>query len=47
MTTDLPVMQAILQHGYGNPADVLRLGQAERPVPGDGDVLIQVRATSV
>jgi NADPH:quinone reductase-like Zn-dependent oxidoreductase len=47
MTTDQPMMQAILQHGYGNPQDVLRLGQAKRPSPGPGDVLVQVRATSV
>ncbi len=47
MTTDGPMMQAILQHGYGNPRDVLRLGQTERPSPGPGDVLIRVRAASV
>jgi NADPH:quinone reductase-like Zn-dependent oxidoreductase len=41
------MMQAILQHGYGNPRDVLRLGQAQCPAPGAGDVLIRVRATSV
>src|SRR5579862_5018852 len=47
MTTERPMMQAILQHGYGNPRDVLRLGQAPCPSPGPGDVLIRVRATSV
>ncbi len=47
MTADRPMMQAILQHGYGNPRDVLRLGQAPCPSPGPGDVLIRVRATSV
>ena len=47
MTTEQPMMQAILQHGYGNPRDVLRLGQAQRPSPGAGDVLIRVRGTSV
>ena len=47
MTTDRPMMQAILQHGYGSPRDVLRLGQAPCPSPGPGDVLIRVRATSV
>ncbi len=47
MPTDRPMMQAILQHGYGNPRDVLRLGQAPCPSPGPGDVLIRVRATSV
>src|SRR5579863_10462733 len=47
MTTDRPMMQAMLQHGYGHPRDVLRLGQAPCPSPGPGDVLIRVRATSV
>ena len=41
-------MQAIVQDAYGSaPEDVLRLAQIERPAPGDGDVLVHVRATSV
>ena len=47
MTTEQPMMQAILQHGYGHPRDVLRLGQVPCPSPGPGDVLIRVRAASV
>ncbi len=47
MTTDPPTMQAIIQDGYGAPERVLRLDQTARPLPGGGDVLIRVRATSV
>ena len=47
MTTDQPMMRAIVQHAYGAPRDVLRPGQVQRPSPGAGDVLIRVRATSV
>lgn len=47
MSADAPLMRAILQHGYGAPRDVLRLGQAPCPSPGDGEVLIRVHATSV
>ena len=47
MSADPPVMRAILQHGYGIPRDVLRLGQVPCPSPGGDDVLIRVRATSV
>ena len=39
-------MQAVLMHETGDP-DVLRLEEAERPEPGDGEVLIRVRAASV
>ncbi len=44
-TTSQP-MRAIVQHGYGT-ADVLSVGEIERPVPGAGEVLVQVRAASV
>jgi NADPH:quinone reductase-like Zn-dependent oxidoreductase len=47
MTTDPPTMRAIIQNGYGAPERVLRLDQTARPSPGDDDVLIRVRATSV
>ncbi|WP_194916789.1 NAD(P)-dependent alcohol dehydrogenase [Catenulispora rubra] len=41
-------MKAIVQRGYGAPERVLQLDQTTaRPVPGDNDVLIRVRATSV
>ena len=36
-------MQAIVRRRYGTP-DVLELGEIERPVPGDDDVLVRVRA---
>jgi NADPH:quinone reductase-like Zn-dependent oxidoreductase len=39
-------MKAIVQDRYGSP-DVLELKEIERPVPGDGDVLVRVRAASV
>jgi NADPH:quinone reductase-like Zn-dependent oxidoreductase len=39
-------MQAVLIHETGDP-DVLRYEEAERPEPGDGEVLIRVRAASV
>jgi len=39
-------MKAILCRGYG-PPDVLRLEEVERPSPGDGEVLIRVRAAAL
>lgn len=39
-------MKAMVFHGYGSP-DVLKLEDVEKPVPGDHDVLIEVRAASV
>jgi NADPH:quinone reductase-like Zn-dependent oxidoreductase len=47
MTIDPLTMKAIIQHGYGAPQRVLRLGQTARPSPGAEEVLIRVRATSV
>lgn len=40
-------MKAIVQERYGAPERVLRLEAVDRPSPGDDDVLIRVRATSV
>jgi NADPH:quinone reductase-like Zn-dependent oxidoreductase len=40
-------MRAVIQHGYGKPERVLRLGETEVPSIGVGDVLVRVRATSV
>jgi NADPH:quinone reductase-like Zn-dependent oxidoreductase len=40
-------MKAVIQHGYGKPERVLRLGETELPSIGAGDVLVRVRATSV
>lgn len=47
MTIDGSTMLAILQHGYGDPQQVLRPGRIQRPTAGPGEVLIQLRATSV
>ena len=40
-------MKAIVQDRYGPPTEVLRLAEIAKPVVGDGDVLIQVRAAGV
>ena len=40
-------MKAIVQRGYGRPDEVLEFGDVDRPVPGDGEVLVGVRASSV
>jgi NADPH:quinone reductase-like Zn-dependent oxidoreductase len=40
-------MKAIVQGGYGAPQRVLKLEEIDRPSPGDDEVLIRVRATSV
>jgi NADPH:quinone reductase-like Zn-dependent oxidoreductase len=45
-TDDKTTMRAIVYHRYGSP-DVLELQQVEKPVVGDDDVLVQVRAASV
>jgi len=39
-------MKAIVYDRYGSP-DILRYEEIARPTPGDGEVLIRVRATSV
>src|SRR5260221_4556245 len=39
-------MKAIVRTAYGSP-DVLQLQEVEKPVPKDGEVLIQVHAASV
>ena len=39
-------MQAIVQHGYGAPDDVLTLGDVDTPPVGDHEVLVRVRASS-
>ena len=40
-------MKAIVQEAYGEPERVLKLEQVDRPLVGDDDVLVRVRATSV
>ena len=39
-------MKAIVRYSYGTP-DVLRLEDVSTPAPGDGEVLVRVRASSV
>lgn len=39
-------MKATVYHSYGSP-DVLRCEEVEKPIPGDNEVLIRVRAASV
>jgi NADPH2:quinone reductase len=39
-------MKAVLMEGFGG-VEVLKVGEVERPVPGDGQVLIKVHATSI
>ena len=40
-------MKAIVQDRYGPPDDVLHLREIDRPVAGDDEVLVRVRATCV
>ena len=40
-------MKALIQEGYGTPEQVLRMHEVDRPLMGDEDVLVRVRATSV
>jgi NADPH:quinone reductase-like Zn-dependent oxidoreductase len=42
----MEAMKAIVRDTYGS-ADVLRLGEIERPVPGNGEVLVRVRAAGL
>ncbi|MFI6704989.1 NAD(P)-dependent alcohol dehydrogenase [Nonomuraea sp. NPDC050478] len=39
-------MKAIVQRVYGPPG-ILEVGEVDQPVPGDGEVLVRVRASSV
>jgi NADPH:quinone reductase-like Zn-dependent oxidoreductase len=39
-------MKAILYQGFGSP-DILRCEEIDKPMPGDDEVLIKIRATSV
>ncbi len=39
-------MKAVLLEGFGG-LDVMRIGEAEKPVPQDNQVLVKVAATSI
>ena len=39
-------MRAVIQDRYGSP-DVLEIGDIDKPVPADGEVLVRVRAAAV
>jgi NADPH:quinone reductase-like Zn-dependent oxidoreductase len=47
MPANPPLMQAIIQDGYGVPERVLQLAKTAVPSIGADDVLVRVRATSV
>ena len=40
-------MRAVIQERYGPPEAALRVGEVERPDPGQGEVLVRVHATTV
>jgi NADPH:quinone reductase-like Zn-dependent oxidoreductase len=40
-------MKAIVQDKYGSPGDVLTLREIDKPVAGDDEVVVRVRATAV
>jgi len=46
-TDDAKTMRAIVQHSYGAPGSVLELEEVGRPVVGDDEVSVRVRAASV
>ena len=39
-------MKAVLMEGFGG-VEVMKVGEVERPVPGEGQVLVKVHATSI
>ena len=40
------MMKAIVRNEYGSP-DVLELKEIDRPIPGEGEVLVKVHASSL
>ncbi len=40
-------IRVLVAQGIGEPADVLRLETRPRPEPGEGQVLVRVRATPI
>ena len=46
-TTKTATITALVQTGFGDPAEVLRVGEVERPQPASDGVLVRVHAASV
>lgn len=40
-------MKALVQHGYGNPASVLRVEERPAPQPGPGEVRVRIRYAGI
>ena len=40
-------MKGIIQTGFGDPGEVLRIGEVAAPLVDDDDVLVRVRAASI
>jgi len=47
MSASVKMMKAIVQDRYGSPDDVLQFREIDRPVAGDDEVVVRVRAASV
>jgi NADPH:quinone reductase-like Zn-dependent oxidoreductase len=41
------IMQAVVHQTFGTPAEALAIREIERPVPGEGEVLVEVEAAGV
>jgi NADPH:quinone reductase-like Zn-dependent oxidoreductase len=46
-TGRVETMRAAVRDRFGSPAEVVQLREVEKPEPGDGDVLVRVRAASL
>ncbi len=46
-TNEATMMKGTIQTGFGDPVEVLRIGEVERPAVADDGVLVRVRAASI